>query len=114
MAYFDVEKIIILSGLDPNAGFLYSDSYGKPTLSYDIIEIVRPVVDRLTVAPFTKKMVHDDWFEIQDDITNSVFLSKKARQFFISAYVENGRKTIETRSWDFCKIITKKLQGEII
>ncbi len=32
MAYGDVEKIIILSGLDPNAGFYHADSYGKPTL----------------------------------------------------------------------------------
>ena len=112
MAYADVEKIVILSGLDPNAGFFHSDSYGKPTLSYDIIETVRPVVDRLTVTSFTKKMVHDDWFEIQDDVTNGVFLSKKARQFFISTYVENGRKITETRSWDFCKNIIKKLQGD--
>lgn len=110
MAYADVEKIIILSGLDPNAGFFHSDSYGKPTLSYDIIETVRPVVDRLTVTSFTKKMVHDDWFETQNDITNGIFLSKKARQFFITTYVENGRKIIETRSWNFCKNIVKKLQ----
>jgi len=113
MAYADVEKIIILSGLDPNAGFFHSDSYGKPTLSYDIIEIVRPVVDKITVTSFTKKMVHDDWFETQDDITNGIFLSKNARQFFISTYVENGRKIIETRSWDFCKTIIKKLQGNV-
>lgn len=110
MAYVDVERIVILSGLDPNAGFFHSDSYGKPTLSYDIIETVRPIVDRLVVTSFTKKMVHDDWFDIQDDITNGVFLSKNARQFFISTYVENGRKTIETRSWNFCRNIIKKLQ----
>ena len=114
MAYADVEKIAILSGLDPNAGFFHSDSYGKPTLSYDIIEIVRPVVDRITVTAFTKKMVHDDWFEIQDDVTNGVFLLKVARQFFISLYVEDGRKIIEKRSWDLCRMIVKKLQGDLI
>ena len=110
MAYSDVEKIIILSGLDPNAGFYHSDSYGKPTLSFDIIEIIRPVVDRIIVTSFTKKMVKDNWFEKQDDDTNSIFLSKEGRQFLISSYVENGRKTIETESWDFCKIIIQKLQ----
>ncbi len=112
MAYADVEKIIILSGLDPNSGFFHSDSYGKPTLSYDIIEVVRPIIDRIVVTSFTKKMVHDDWFDIQDDITKGVFLSKNARQFFISAYVENGRKTLEARAWDFCKNIITKLQGD--
>ena len=113
VTYADVEKIIILSGLDSNAGFFHSDSYGKPTLSYDIIETVRPIVDKITVTSFTKKMVHDDWFDIQDDNTNGIFLSKQARQFFISTYVENGRKIIETRSWDFCKDIIRKLQGNI-
>ncbi|MBI1663978.1 MAG: CRISPR-associated endonuclease Cas1 [Nitrosopumilus sp.] len=112
MAYADVEKIIILSGLDPNAGFYHSDSYGKPTLSYDMIETVRPVVDRVVVSAFTKKMVHDNWFEIQDDDTNGVFLSKNARKFFISIYVKDSRKVIEDRSWDFCKKIIKKLLGD--
>lgn len=113
MAYADVEKMIILSGLDPNAGFYHADSYGKPTLSYDVIELVRPIVDRIAVTSFTKKMVHDDWFEIQDNGIDGIFLSKTARQFFISSYVENGRKIIESRSWDFCKNIIKKLQGNI-
>jgi len=110
MAYNDVEKIIILSGLDPNAGFYHSDSYGKPTLSFDIIEIIRPIIDRIIVTSFTKKMVKDNWFEKQDDDTNSIFLSKEGRQFLISSYVKNGRKIIEVESWDFCKIIIQKLQ----
>lgn len=111
MAYSDIEKIIILSGFDPNAGFYHADSYGKPTLSYDIIEIVRPLIDRIVVSSFTKKMVRDDWFEKQDDDTGGIYLSNTARQFFISSYVENARKKIESRSWDFCKFISEKFQG---
>jgi len=111
MTYSDVEKIIILSGFDPNAGFYHADSYGKPTLSYDIIEIVRPIIDRIVVSSFTKKMVHDNWFEKQDDDTGGFYLSKTARQFFISSYVKNARKTIESKSWDFCKFISEKIQG---
>jgi CRISP-associated protein Cas1 len=113
MAYSDVEKIIILSGFDPNAGFYHADSYGKPTLSYDIIEIVRPIVDRIVVSSFTKKMVHDDWFEKQEDDVGGIYLSKIARQFFISSYVENARKTIESKSWNFCKFISEKIQSDV-
>lgn len=112
MAYSDIEKIIILSGFDPNAGFYHADSYGKPTLSYDIIEIVRPIIDRIVVSSFTKKMVNENWFEKQDDNTGGISLSKVARQFFISLYVENSRKTIESKSWDFCKFISEKIQGD--
>ncbi|MDE1766198.1 MAG: CRISPR-associated endonuclease Cas1, partial [Thaumarchaeota archaeon] len=56
IAYGSVEKIIILSGLDPNAGFYHSDIYGKPTLSFDIIELVRSDIDRTIVSVFTKRM----------------------------------------------------------
>lgn len=104
MAYSSVEKTIILSGLDPNAGFYHADSYGKPTLSFDIIELVRPIVDQSIIALFTKKIVRDDWFERQDD--GSVFLAKNGRMAVISKYVDDDVKTVEKEAWNYCKKIT--------
>jgi CRISPR-associated protein Cas1 len=104
MAYSSVEKTIILSGLDPNAGFYHADSYGKPTLSFDIIELVRPIVDKSIIALFTKKMASDDWFERQDD--GSVFLAKNGRMAVISKYVEDDVKNVEKEAWNYCRKIT--------
>lgn len=110
IAYSDVEKIIILSGLDPNAGFYHADSYGKPTLSYDLIELSRPIVDRSAVALFTKRLARKSWFEEQD---GSVFLTKTGRGVVISKYVDSCKKYIERETWDYCRKIIG-LYGESI
>ncbi len=45
--YTQVERALVLAGLDPYAGFLHSDRPGKPSLVLDFIEEFRqPVVDR--------------------------------------------------------------------
>lgn len=109
MAYSSVEKIIILSGLDPNAGFYHADSYGKPTLSYDIMELVRPIVDKSIVSLFTKKMVRYDWFESQDD--GAVFLAKNGRMRVISKYTEDNIKPVEKEAWNYCQKIVEMFRS---
>jgi len=112
MGYSSVEKIIVLSGLDPNAGFYHADSYGKPTLSYDIMELVRPLMDQSIVSLFTKKIVREDWFEIQEEGNGGVFLAKKGRMSIIKKYIEENKKLVEKESWDYCKKIIKIIGGQ--
>jgi len=46
--YGQVEKAIVLAGLDPYAGFVHTDRAGKPSLVFDLIEEFRQqVVDRV-------------------------------------------------------------------
>ena len=110
MAYSSVEKIILLSGLDPNAGFYHADSYGKPTLSYDIIEIVRPIVDKSVISLFTRKMVDDNWFEKQDD--GAVFLGKNGRINVITKYVDDNIKPVEKETWNYCRKIIEMFRSK--
>lgn len=110
ITYGSVEKIIILSGLDPTAGFYHSDIYGKPTLSFDIIEMVRPDVDRTVVSIFTKKMAKESWFE--DKSESGISLSKDARMFFISEYREKNLKDVETTSWKFCRWLIEQIMDD--
>jgi CRISPR-associated protein Cas1 len=45
--YGQVERALVLAGLDPYAGFIHADRPGKPSLTLDLIEEFRqPVVDR--------------------------------------------------------------------
>jgi len=54
--YGQVERAIVLAGLDPYAGFVHVDRPGKPSLVLDLIEEFRqPVVDRAIIALFNKK-----------------------------------------------------------
>nr|KJR71916.1 MAG: hypothetical protein TU36_05215 [Vulcanisaeta sp. AZ3] len=43
---YTVEKLLLIHGLDPYAGFLHVDRSGKPSLTLDVMEPFRPVVDR--------------------------------------------------------------------
>jgi len=55
--YSQVERAIILAGLDPYAGYVHADRPGKPSLVYDLIEPFRaPVVDRTVVAMANRHM----------------------------------------------------------
>jgi len=51
-----VQKGVILSGLDPDLGFLHAD--GNPSLVLDLMEVFRqPVVDRVVLNLCTRKLV---------------------------------------------------------
>jgi CRISP-associated protein Cas1 len=49
--YSQVERALVLAGLDPYGGFVHVDRPGKPSLALDLIEEFRaPVVDRTVVG----------------------------------------------------------------
>ena len=54
--YTQVERALVLAGLDPYAGFLHSDRPGKPSMVLDFIEEFRqPVVDRTVLTILGRK-----------------------------------------------------------
>jgi CRISPR-associated protein Cas1 len=113
LGYSTVQKIIILSGLDPNAGFFHADTYGKPTLSYDEIEISRPAMDKTVISLFTKKRARKDWFEIQNNEKRlGVYISKESRRIIISDFYEKNQKKIEHDSWKLCRYMIEKTIGD--
>jgi CRISPR-associated protein Cas1 len=53
--YGQVERALVLAGLDPYGGFIHADRPGKPSLVFDLIEEFRAVVvDRTIVGMATK------------------------------------------------------------
>lgn len=55
--YSQVERALVLAGLDPYAGFLHTDRPGKSALVYDAVEEFRQtVVDRTVMAAFNRGM----------------------------------------------------------
>ena len=53
--YSQVERALVLAGLDPYAGFLHTDRPGKSALVYDMVEEFRQtVVDRTALALFNR------------------------------------------------------------
>jgi len=55
--YGQVERALLLAGLDPYAGFLHADRPGKPSMVLDLMEEFRPiVVDRTVLAVLNRNM----------------------------------------------------------
>ena len=114
MGYATVEKAIILSGLDPNAGFYHTDSYGKPTLAFDIIEMCRPTIDKTLISIFNKKIIREDWFEDEMDNADDagIKITKNGRSVLLSSYWQENAKLVEKISWNYCRKIIEKLMNK--
>jgi CRISPR-associated protein Cas1 len=58
--YGQIERALVLAGLDPYGGFIHADRPGKPSLVFDLIEEFRQViVDRTIVGMANKGMKLD-------------------------------------------------------
>ena len=105
LAYTSIEKIVILSGLDPTAGFYHRDSYAKPTLVFDLIEPCRPIVDKALVYLFSRKIVRAEWFSnnLTKDAFPGVEITKQGRYEIIKTYKDVCQKMIEKDTWGRCR-----------
>ncbi|HRL14402.1 MAG TPA: CRISPR-associated endonuclease Cas1, partial [Aggregatilineales bacterium] len=85
--YAQIERAVILAGLDPYAGFLHADRPGKPSLVLDLIEEFRQIiVDRPVIGLAARAYTVD-----QD---------------------ENGLLALETRR-DYARKILGQLEGRM-
>lgn len=91
MLYSNVEKACIIAGLDPFAGFLHSDNYNKMSFVYDIIEIFRIFIDIPVVHIFTKKMVHEDYF---DEIPGGFYLNSEGKKAMVALINQSLEESI--------------------
>lgn len=111
MAYSSIEKIVILSGLDPTAGFYHKDSYSKPTLVFDLIEPCRPTMDKALVYLFSRRMVRDGWFsnDANNDISPGIEITKYGRYELIKTYKNVCQNLLEKDTWKRCRNIVAQL-----
>ncbi len=61
--YGQVERALVLAGLDPYGGFIHADRPGKPSLVFDLIEEFRQVVVDRTIVAMTTRGTHLDMDE---------------------------------------------------
>lgn len=70
MLYGQIERALVLAGLDPFAGFIHTDRPGKPSLTLDMIEEFRSViVDRTVIGLLTRhfEVVFTEQGRLADD-----------------------------------------------
>lgn len=85
MLYSVVEGALFAAGLDPYLGLLHVDDYRKPTLSFDMIEPIRPWVDRLLIDLCLSG-------ELEKNFTTKnqygIFFNKEGKAFIIPKFNE--------------------------
>lgn len=89
--YSQIERSLVLAGLDPYAGFLHVDRPGKSSLVYDAVEEFRQsVVDRTVVAIFNRGMavVLDEQGRLTEESRRSVAEKVLARLDATERYQE--------------------------
>lgn len=94
-------------GLDPYIGFYHSSDFGRESLACDLIEDLRPLVDRFSIRLFEEKVLTIDDFSRQ---TDSCLLGKSGRTRFYPAWDEcraSLRSALEDRASELLRATTE-------
>ncbi len=83
MTYSVVEAGIYAKGLDPFAGFLHTENYMKPNLVYDLMEPVRPIIDKLWIQLIQSGDINQTHFIKKD---HGYWLNKSGKRVIIPSF----------------------------
>lgn len=101
------------AGLDPAIGFYHQPSYGRESLASDLVEPLRPDVDRWVLRLFNKQTLR------ADDFTNSAqtgcLLGKAGRTRFYQEWesqAESMRHALQAQCRDILRVIYPTAESE--
>lgn len=80
--YSQVEKTLMIAGIDPYVGFLHRDDYNQKSMVFDFIEPYRIFVEITVFRLFSAKKVNKSH---TDEITNGVSLNKEGKELLVNS-----------------------------
>jgi len=83
MTYSIVESGVFAKGLDPFIGFLHVDFYKRTALVFDLIEPIRPLIDRILVDLIMTEQLLPDHFIPKGQ---GYWLNKKGKRIIIPSF----------------------------
>lgn len=87
----EMQAILECESLDPYIGFYHQMTYGRASLSLDLIEPFRHgFIDRLVLKLVNKNMLNSDDFETGDN--GGVYLKKTSITIFLKAFEESANR----------------------
>ena len=112
--YGQIERCLVLAGLDPFAGFLHVDRPGKPSLTLDFIEEFRPVVVDRTIFGLANKNVtfNFDEHHMLTKETRRMLADKINERLESEASFENKRHSIRAIIQMQARHLATYLRGE--
>ena len=89
----EIEKCILICGMDPYIGFLHSELAGKPALALDLMEEFRPFMcDRLIISMINNRQLDKSDFNSTDD---GVSIGNKNRKTIIKQWESKKNSKIK-------------------
>jgi len=83
MTYSVVESGVFAKGLDPSIGCLHVDNFKKPTLVFDLIEPIRPLVDFILIDLILENRLAPEDFIKKNQ---GFWVSKQGKRIIISSF----------------------------
>lgn len=115
--YGKVENALIRSGIDPYIGILHRDEYGRPVLSYDVIEIYRVWIDYIVYSLLAQEIITEDYYST--DANGAVWLEALGRRVMIQSTndylseietIGGIKRSRETHIFLFCQKFAQQLK----
>jgi CRISPR-associated protein Cas1 len=108
LLHADIVLALYGGGLDPYIGFYHELSFGRESLASDMIEPLRPLVDRFVVNVFSTRQLRPENFSKTDQ---GCLLGKAGRARFYPLYeeaAENFRKRITQSVTDLVTLLKQR------
>ena len=96
-------------GLDPYIGFYHKISYSRKSLSVDMIEPWRPLIDQFVYELFQNKILDSDLFDYKGA---ACLLNKEGRSLFYPAF-EHAMKTWQKGVNHMARLMVRELEQKI-
>ncbi len=108
LLHFDAVRACHMAGLDPLLGFYHRPSFGRESLASDLIEPLRPHLDRQIWHLFRDRTLREDHFS-QDK--SACLLGKAGRAAFYQDYETHAAATRRLLLRQ-CRILARHLKAE--
>ena len=81
--YVHVERALILAGIDPYLGVFHRDTYNRPVLVYDVIEVFRVWADFVVLDLCMQKIMFPDFFEVNNNVW---LLNENGKRILVNSF----------------------------
>lgn len=111
LLHFEAVMTCLSTGLDPHIGFYHELVHARESLACDLIEPLRPRVDRWVWQLFRSESLTANHFTTQGE---GIRLGKTGRQIFYSRYeawVGPYRRALKRATWGLVKAIGKEQEA---
>lgn len=107
--HYEAVRAIHIAGLEPLIGFYHQPSYGRESLASDLIESLRPYVDRLALTLFSEQTLRKEHFGYEEN--GACLLHKAGRSKFYEHW-EKQAPLFRRYLRAYCRSLVKSLKQE--